>query len=52
MSRLKEKLADKILEQRPRTAKLLKEFGEVVRDVKILEVVARTARSASCSTSW
>ncbi|MGE5590293.1 MAG: citrate (Si)-synthase [Bacillota bacterium] len=32
MSRLKEKLAEKILEQRPRTAKLLKEYGEVVID--------------------
>ncbi len=51
MSRLKEKLAEKIEGWRPRTTRLLKEYGDVkVGDVKISQVIGG-ARGVKCLTT-
>jgi citrate synthase len=51
MSRLKEKLADKIAAWRPRTTKLLKEYGDVkVGEVNISQVIGG-ARGVRCLTT-
>jgi len=46
--KLKEKLYQKILEWRPRTKRLQKEFGSVVVDQVTIEQILGGARSVKC----
>src|SRR5919108_5613546 len=48
MSKLKEKLAQKIQEHRPRTTRLVKEFGKVVIDQVIIDQCVGGARDIRC----